>query len=392
VAVVRDSGEPRHAALVVVAHLAASSRQHERNAPHACRATRGKLAARLASSGNTQDSISFTNWLRTLGSSNRLVLLAAFGEKAGTAAPQFAATAPREDIMLATNSGASERVREAAIRLASLRNDVALIDFVSLLDRNQPERLQFTVAKAMVESSGADLSKVVFTNWQRCAKAVRQRILAAAARRTVSAGAMLDAIERGDVPLVEVDTTVRQALQKSADANVMERATKLFASSVSPDREAVVQKYRAALKLTGDRVRGASLFEKNCTVCHQMQGVGAKVGPDLSGIGQQPRETLLLQILDPSRAVLPDFVAYNAETKSGDSYTGFIAGESATSVTLRRANEPDITLQRSELKTFTTSGKSLMPDGLEAALNVQDMADVIEFLRRPDRTLFSQGR
>jgi putative heme-binding domain-containing protein len=121
-----------------------------------------------------------------------------------------------------------------------------------------------------------------------------------------------------------------------------------------------------------------------------MQGVGAKVGPDLSGIGQHARETLLVDILDPSRQVLPDFVAYNAETKSGESCTGFIANETATTVTLRRQNEPDITLSRAELKEFKTSGKSLMPDGLEAGMSEQDVADLIEFLRRPDRTLFTQ--
>src|SRR3954469_25648116 len=93
-----------------------------------------------------------------------------------------------------------------------------------------------------------------------------------------------------------------------------------------------------APQMPADRGRGAAVFEKNCTVCHQMQGVGAKIGPDLSGIGQQPRETLLVQILDPSRQVLPDFVAYHAETKDGESYVGFIAKESSEAVTLRRAN------------------------------------------------------
>ena len=123
-----------------------------------------------------------------------------------------------------------------------------------------------------------------------------------------------------------------------------------------------------------------------------MQGVGARVGPDLSGIGTHSRETLLVEILDPSRAVLPDFVAYHAETRGGETHTGFIVGESATTVTLRRPNEPDLTLPRAELKELRTSGQSLMPEGLEAGLSEQDMADLIEFLRRPDRTLFTQPK
>ena len=58
-------------------------------------------------------------------------------------------------------------------------------------------------------------------------------------------------------------------------------------------------------------------------------------------------------------------------------------------VTLRRPNEPDATLSRAELKDLKTARKSVMPDGLEAGINEQEMADLIEFLRRPDRTLFT---
>jgi putative heme-binding domain-containing protein len=148
---------------------------------------------------------------------------------------------------------------------------------------------------------------------------------------------------------------------------------------------------RAALRLAGNRKQGAEIFERSCAVCHQMQGVGAKVGPDLSGTGQQPRETLLVQILDPSRQVLPDFAAYTVTTRDGESHTGFIANETAGTLTLRRANVPDITFQRAEVKEIVTSGKSLMPDGLEAGMTEQDVADLIEFLRRPDRTLFTQA-
>jgi hypothetical protein len=61
-------------------------------------------------------------------------------------------------------------------------------------------------------------------------------------------------------------------------------------------------------------------------------------------------------------------------------------------VTLRRPNEADVTVNRSDLKELKTNGKSLMPDGLEAGLSEQDFADLIEFLRRPDRTLFTQNK
>jgi putative heme-binding domain-containing protein len=267
-----------------------------------------------------------------------------------------------------------------------------LADLAKLIAASQPELVQIGAAKVLLEKNNAEVARLAFSRWTESSKNVRRQIIASSARPPRSALALLDAVEGGAIPMLEVDPATRQALEKSMSIEVKSRAAKLFAVAVSADRDAVVQKYRAALKLDGDRVRGAVLFEKTCAVCHQMQGVGAKVGPDLSGAGQHARETLLVDILDPSRQVLPDFVAYSATTKSGDSYTGFIANESATTVTLRRPNEPDITLPRADLREFKTGGKSLMPDGLEAGMSDQDMADLIEFLRRPDRTLFTQSK
>jgi hypothetical protein len=38
---------------------------------------------------------------------------------------------------------------------------------------------------------------------------------------------------------------------------------------------------------------------------------------------------------------------------------------------------------RSQLKEIRTTGRSLMPEGLEAGLGPQDLADLLAFLRSP---------
>jgi hypothetical protein len=40
----------------------------------------------------------------------------------------------------------------------------------------------------------------------------------------------------------------------------------------------------------------------------------------------------------------------------------------------------EVTLPRSNIKGSSSSGKSLMPEGLEAGMSVQDMADLISFI------------
>ena len=58
-----------------------------------------------------------------------------------------------------------------------------------------------------------------------------------------------------------------------------------------------------------------------------------------------------------------------------------IANETATSVTLRRDNNADVTVLRTDIDELTSTGKSLMPEGLEKDLQPQDFADLIAFIR-----------
>jgi hypothetical protein len=57
------------------------------------------------------------------------------------------------------------------------------------------------------------------------------------------------------------------------------------------------------------------------------------------------------------------------------------------SITLRRANAPDLTLLRSQVLELRAGGKSVMPDGFEEVLDHQGMADLLGFLQQPDKDL-----
>ena len=92
----------------------------------------------------------------------------------------------------------------------------------------------------------------------------------------------------------------------------------------------------------------------------------------------------MIDILDPSRTVSPDFLSYTLETSDERVLTGLIVSETASQVTLRRAQQPDETVPRSSIKQLRADGKSLMPDGLEQGLSLQDFADLLGFLRSRD--------
>jgi putative heme-binding domain-containing protein len=57
-----------------------------------------------------------------------------------------------------------------------------------------------------------------------------------------------------------------------------------------------------------------------------------------------------------------------------------ITSETATSLTLTRAEGQSDTVLRTEVDELVNTGKSIMPEGLERELSKQDLADVIEYL------------
>ena len=141
-------------------------------------------------------------------------------------------------------------------------------------------------------------------------------------------------------------------------------------------------RYQSALKLETDESRGAAVFVRNCQTCHQRQGQGHRVGPDLSGIAGRAAEALLTDVLDPNREVAPDYMTLTIATRRGQVVSGLLVEETATTLKLRRAEGIEETILRSEIDELRSTGRSLMPEGLEQTISLQEMADLIAFLRQ----------
>jgi putative heme-binding domain-containing protein len=67
---------------------------------------------------------------------------------------------------------------------------------------------------------------------------------------------------------------------------------------------------------------------------------------------------------------------------SGEILSGLLVSETATSVTIKQANGMLRSIARGEIEKLQNSNKSFMPEGLEETISIQEMADLIEFLRQ----------
>jgi putative membrane-bound dehydrogenase-like protein len=282
--------------------------------------------------------------------------------------------------------------RLVAIEVLGLLDSQSGKILLDLLDARQPQALQSAAAGALAQSDSATAGQM-FAAWGTMTITTRRALVSAALRSAAATAALVAAMEEERIVLRELEPALRDALLAVRDPALQSRIKPLLKANASDgNRQDVVAKFQGVLELAGDRQRGAAVFEKHCLACHAMQGRGQRVGPDLSGIGGRPKETLLVDLFDPSRQVSPDFVSYTLVTRTGQVLTGLVVSETATSVTLRRAEGAQDTVLRAQIEELRGTGKSVMPEGLEQTLSEENVADVLEFLARPDARLFSAAK
>jgi putative membrane-bound dehydrogenase-like protein len=276
----------------------------------------------------------------------------------------------------------------AAQRLVALdvvargRPDLARAIIPDLLAVTQPAEIQLAAARAVARAAQPELASKALDRWKDLALGTRRELALALAGSPVLSEPLIVALEQHAIDPGELDATSRDALQRLPNAAQRQRAAAVLARFALPVRSAAVARYQAALKLEGDARRGAAVFARNCQTCHQHGGAGHRVGPDLSGIAGRAPEALLIDVLDPNREVAPDYMTLAIATRRGQIVTGLLAEESTTTLKLRRAEAIEETVLRSEIDELRATGRSLMPEGLEQAISLPEMADLIAFLRQ----------
>ena len=186
-------------------------------------------------------------------------------------------------------------------------------------------------------------------------------------------------IDRGEVPKAFVDAETRWRYLRP-NQPLHDLAEKIFGQP-STDRAAIITSYEPALKKKGDSAKGHQIFATVCIACHRIKGEGVDVAPDITDVRIKEKEALLSDILDPNRMVEARWMAYQIDTKDGRAFSGLIAAETSTEVTVKMAGGLTDVIPRSNIKAMKCLDQSLMPVGLEASITADQMADLLAFLK-----------
>jgi putative heme-binding domain-containing protein len=287
----------------------------------------------------------------------------------------------RDALTIAPDESRPVADRVAAVRTLGLASFAANRElFRDLLRSRQPPAVQAAALETLARFDQPDVPALVLEAWPGLSPPLRAGAVEALFSRPTWIAAFLGAVEQGQIGRGDVDPARIQLLQTHADARLRAQADRLFAATKPARRQDVLAAYQQALELKGDPARGKAIFQKACSACHRLEGVGTTIGAELNAIGNQTREAILLHILDPNREVKPQYLGYVLVTGTGRIVTGMITAETANALTLRRADGTSETVLRIDIEELCSTGVSFMPEGLEQQIDVPAMADLLSYL------------
>ncbi len=297
--------------------------------------------------------------------------------------------------LVAADSRADTETRLAAIAL--LRPDLVtgqenLSTLGQLLSPAEAPELQREAIESLLAYPVDPAISLLLDRWPGFSPALRSQVLELLLQRPAHMRRLIELATDRRASL-HLTARVRQRLR---DQSILPAGSEQLAGPVSADarREIVESTIEKLEGLTGDAERGLRVFTQRCATCHKIGSVGHAVGPDLATLTNRSLDALVPAILDPNRAIEDAYHEYTLITADGRQLSGLVEAETGAAVRLLGPDGKSYDVPRSEIDVLQSTGRSLMPEGLEKDLTPQDLVDVIALLRinRPPRKSFPGNR
>jgi putative heme-binding domain-containing protein len=291
--------------------------------------------------------------------------------------------AARQAISLASDPRAPSPQRIDAVRdltIARPPGACAVLIRLALQDANPDVRRE--ACRALCAFDESSVPGELIAGWAGYAPPMRSEVLSVLASRKQWATELLSALARGKVNRADVseNTILRIRAFRDPKLDVEIEAVWGKFREASPDLDKIIRTMRASLfEGRASFERGRQVFDNICAKCHRFEGRGHDVGPALDGAARDI-EYLLANVLDPNRVVGQPYYLRLVALRDGRVETGLFAGEDEHSVTIKGENAVLKVIQKKDIETMTEHAKSLMPEGLDKNMTVQNFRDLVRYV------------
>ena len=271
----------------------------------------------------------------------------------------------------------------------------ALAALVAARDRALPEVLRGllwdkALRRVALRGLGAfedpKTSSAILKIYAKLDTAGKRDALMTLASRVSFAKALMAAVARGVVKANELPADIVRQLRAHGVKDINATLDKVWGVSRSTPaaKLAKIAKYKKLLEAKVNRPvdlpRGRALFQRTCGQCHKLYGEGGEIGPDITGSNRNNLDYLLTNMLDPNAEIPNDYRTTILHTKDNRVLVGVIRRSEGQSVTIATPAEV-VTVAKRDVAAIDPQDFSMMPEGLVLALKVDELRDLVAYLR-----------
>jgi putative heme-binding domain-containing protein len=279
-------------------------------------------------------------------------------------------------------------VRIDAIMACVAIDGPASVAMLNSVLNNQKEELALRqrAARALGAVNTAAARESLLTFLPTAPEQLAMEVSTSLAKSKPGGEALLAAMAVGKAsPQLLQEPLVTTPLSQQKIDHLDEQIAKLTAGLPSRDeliRRLIEDRLTGFSKFSPDIARGKQIFTKNCAICHKLGDEGAKIGPQLDGIGIRGAARLIEDVLDPNRNVDQSFRTTTLVTTNGLPMSGLLVREDDKVLVLvdNLGKEQRISIDEIEPDSRHISALSLMPGNLRDTIAEQDFNHLIGFL------------
>jgi putative heme-binding domain-containing protein len=282
----------------------------------------------------------------------------------------------------ATELDTSAVVARALVALNPEDNLAALASVVG--DPSLPGVFRQRISQAVAHRRTADGQTILVEVLRACPRRLQVKLAQTLASNAAGGEKLIKLVADGHASAsLLLERSVKDKLLAAESSPVQERLDQLTKGLMPPNQNVqwfIRHKLVSYDAAKAEPVRGEQVFTQNCRICHQIDGIGTVVGPQLDGIGNRGLERLLEDVLDPNRNVDRAFRNTILVMKDGEIVSGLFRRDEGEMAVLAESTGKEISIPRKQIQERRESETSLMPENFGDVLPPEDLNHLMAYL------------
>ncbi len=253
-----------------------------------------------------------------------------------------------------------------------------------LVDEKEDIAVREQIAQALAGANNAKSHETLVKAFANAPARLQSTIALGMAGSQQGGEKLLEAVATGKASArLLQDNGVVQRLQNAKIGKLNERLATLTKGLPAADKtmnELITQRKANFTAGKWDATPGQAIFQKHCAACHQVANQGAKIGPQLDGVGVRGVERLLEDILDPSRNVDQAFRSTTLELENGQVVTGLLLREEGEVLVMADLTGKEVRVQKKDVSARNVGSLSPMPANFRDLIPEDDFHRLMAYL------------